>query len=154
MGDLLPDPERAEEAERASDEVGFSSARDTIVSGETKLVENRRSANRQFWVGEAAIKTEQQDFQIKEHPDDEDSIQLATGRINDFSLKAGRLKVRNLQASGDQAFETLFAQYLHETKDFDSLSVAPPGLANLAADPDFDRRLKGTTRTLAFGIAG
>ena len=112
----------------------------------------RRSVSRQFWVGEAAIKTEQQDFQFRENPEDEDSIELAAGRINDYLIKGGRLKVRNLHASGHQAFETIFAQYLHETKDFDLLSNIPPVLAALAGEPDFDSRLKSTTRTLAIGI--
>jgi len=137
--------------DRLDTAIGWHQRDDEILLRTTYRIP-RRSVSRQFWVGEAAIKTEQQDFLFNENPEDEDGIQLATGRVNDFLIKGGRLKVRNLQASGHQAFETIFAQYLHETKDFDILSNIPPLLTTLIESPDFDRRLKGTTRTLAIGI--
>ena len=68
----------------------------------------RRSKKRQFWTTQMLIKTEQQEFDFKTSPEDEDEIRLAEGRINDVMFKGGRLKVHNLKAEGDQAFETLF----------------------------------------------
>jgi translocation and assembly module TamA len=112
----------------------------------------RRNALRQYWIAELPMKTEQRDFEFKQDIEDEDKIRIASGRVNDFLLKGGRLKVRNLKASGDQAFETIFAQFLHEDRQLDLLPDLPPGLEGLVTDPDFDRRLQDTTQTLAFGL--
>lgn len=112
----------------------------------------RRTAQRQYWISEMILKTEKQDFEFKKNPEDEEVIRLAEGRINDYAVKIGRLKVRNLKASGHQAFETLYAQYLHEYKQLDLLPDVPPDLLPLTLDPDFERRLKGTSDTLVFGV--
>jgi len=66
------------------------------------------------------------------------------------------LRVRNLKASGDQGFETLFVQYLHENKKLELFAELPPDfpsdLLTLAQNPDFDRRLKSTIDTLILGV--
>ena len=112
----------------------------------------RRTVQRQYWVSEVLLKTEQQEFEFRENPESESVVRLAEGRINDFAVKAGRLHVRNLKASGDQAFETLFAQYLSENKELDLLPDVPIDLLPLHQDPDFQRRIKGSSDTLAFGV--
>jgi len=112
----------------------------------------RRSAQRQYWVSDMVLKTERQDFEFRENPEDEVAMRLAEGRIDGVALKVGRLRVRNLKASGHQAFETLFAQYLHEDRQLDLLPDLPPDLMPLIQDPDFERRLKGSSDTLVFGV--
>lgn len=112
----------------------------------------RRVAKRQYWVSELTLKTEQQEFDFRLDPEDKDKIRLAKGRINDFALRGGRLQVRNLKSSGDQAFETWYAQYLHEVSNLDLLPDVPPEFITLVQDPDFNRRLKRDSHTLALGI--
>lgn len=111
----------------------------------------RRSVYRQYWIGEFKFKTETQDFAFRERPDDEDEILLASGRVDDFVLRGGRLKVRNLKASGDQAFETLFAQYLHERREQTLVSGVLPEIMPQADGSDFESKVRGLSRTLAFG---
>jgi translocation and assembly module TamA len=112
----------------------------------------RRTAQRQYWISEMLLKTEKQDFEFKKNPEDKEVIRLAEGRINDYAVKVGRLKVRNLRASGHQAFETLYAQYLHEAKQLDLLPDVPPDLLPLALDQDIESSLKGSSDTLVFGV--
>lgn len=61
------------------------------------------------------------------------------------------MKVRNLKASGDQVFETLFAQYLFERREQELFENLPPGLVPPVEDIDFESKIKGLSRTLAFG---
>jgi len=110
----------------------------------------RRNVKRQYWVSELLFKTEQHEFDFKVLPEDEDAIRLAEGRINDVMVRGGRLKVRNLKGGEEQAFETLYAQYLVETKNLDLL----PGLSPVpnSIDAGFERKIKGTTKSISFGI--
>jgi translocation and assembly module TamA len=112
----------------------------------------RRTAIRQYWTTELLFKTEQNEFDFKVSPEDEDAIRLAEGRINDVMFRGGRLKVHNLKDSGDQGFETLFLQYLVETKQLDLIPGLAPGPVLGALDSGFEGRIKGTTKSLSFGI--
>lgn len=112
----------------------------------------RRTAQRQYWVADLLLKMEKQDFEFKERLEDDVAIRVGDGRVNDFSLKAGRLKVRNPRASRDQAFETIFARYLYEDRQITLFQDIPPELFPVTQDPDFQRRLQDTTSTLSFGI--
>jgi translocation and assembly module TamA len=111
----------------------------------------RRSEDRQFWTGELVVKTEAQDFRFKENPDDAEATELAAGRVDDFFLKGGRLKVRNLRGDGDQVFETIFAQALVERKELDLLSTIPPELLPSSNVIDFEDLIRSTSETLSFG---
>jgi len=71
--------------------------------------------------------------------------------VDDFVLRGGRLKVRNLKGSGDQAFETLFAQYLHERREQTLVSGVLPEIMPQADGSDFESKVRGLSRTLAFG---
>ena len=54
---------------------------------------------------------------------EEDLVRIASRRIDDFSLRAGRVKLRNLSFSREQIIETIYAQYLRESDDFDLAPV-------------------------------
>lgn len=111
----------------------------------------RHSEDRQYWTGEVKLKTEAQDFRFKENPDDSEAIELADGRVDDFYLKGGRLKVRNLRGDGDQVFETVFAQALVERKELKLLATIPPELLPFSNDFDFEDEISGSSKTLSFG---
>lgn len=69
----------------------------------------RQAKARQFWVAEAIIRRENQDFEVKANDDDADFIKLATGNVIDYSVKAGNQVVRDLKRGYEQIFETWMA---------------------------------------------
>ena len=84
----------------------------------------RRAKAREFWTADLLINRKRQDVRVKESDTSEDYIELTSGDVTDYSLKAGNLVVRDLQRGYQQIFETWFGQYLYETVAFDLADVA------------------------------
>jgi len=112
----------------------------------------RKTDTRQFWIASAGLKSEKQALEVSETGDLENRFSVARGTVNDYSLKLGKTRVRNMQGGYQQLFETVFVQYLHETRDFDrtaNVELEPRSIS----DPDpFEGLLKNTTNSLALGI--
>ena len=106
---------------------------------------------REFWTGDLTIRDESLDLEVKRRPDDESFLTLANGDVDEYHLRAGRLKVRNFKGGEKQAFETLFVQALKGNR---SLTPDPnlPDLLAAAADADRGRLFRGTDDTLSVGI--
>lgn len=84
----------------------------------------RRTRAREFWTADFQAHRQRQDVRVKEDDDVEDYIQLTTGDVTDYSVKAGRLIVRDFERGYQQIFETWYAQYLFETVSFDLTDIA------------------------------
>ncbi|TNF89391.1 MAG: hypothetical protein EP301_03075 [Gammaproteobacteria bacterium] len=97
----------------------------------------RRSRAREFWTADLLVNRQQQDVRVKESDTSEDYIDLTSGNVTDYSLKAGRLVVRDLERGYQQIFETWYGQYVYETVSYDLESVAS---ATPLADPENELR--------------
>ena len=86
----------------------------------------RLSRERQFWVLENTVRIENVDLEIKAHPEDKGYINIATGDVADFNVRAGLLKVRNLKSGVRQLFGTTFVQYLNSNQQYDLLYPVVP----------------------------
>src|SRR5690606_38234035 len=86
----------------------------------------RRTDKRQYWTASLILRQDRQDLEFKRNEDDEGFITLAPGRIDDLFFRAGLLHVRDRAAGQDQYFETIFAQYLRESYEFDPGAAADP----------------------------
>jgi len=84
----------------------------------------RQAAAREFWTGDLLINRKRQDVSVKESDTSEDYIELTSGDVTDYSLKAGRLIVRDFERGYQQVFETWYGQFLYETVAFDLDDVA------------------------------
>jgi translocation and assembly module TamA len=84
----------------------------------------RRTRAREFWTADLLINRQRQDVRIKEDDEQEDYIQLATGDVTDYSVKAGRLVVRDFERGYQQIFENWYAQYVFETASYDLADAA------------------------------
>ncbi len=71
----------------------------------------RKTQSRQFWIASAGLKSEKQTLEVSPSDDLENQISLARGTVNDFWLKAGKTRVRNMQGGFEQLFETIYLQY-------------------------------------------
>jgi len=112
----------------------------------------RQIKPRQFWVADLLIKKENEDVKVRENDFDETLIKLANGDINDYSLRLGRLKVRNRNHGYLQLFETMYVEYLRESIDYNLNSTDPLELIALLARDTGEISLAGTDKSLMFGI--
>jgi translocation and assembly module TamA len=112
----------------------------------------RKTESRQFWIASVGLKSEKQTLEVSPSGDLENRFDIARGTVNDYSLRLGKTRVRNMQGGFQQLFETVFVQYLNETRDFEetgNVEVEPQSFA----DPDpFEDLLKNTSNTLALGM--
>jgi len=112
----------------------------------------RKTESRQFWIASAGLKSEKQTLEVSESGDLENRFDIARGTVNDYSLRLGKTRVRNMQGGFQQLFETVFVQYLNETRDFEETANVEMGPQSLAAPDPFEDLLKNTSNTLAIGM--
>jgi translocation and assembly module TamA len=84
----------------------------------------RATAAREFWTADFLINRRRQDVSVKESDTSEEYIELTSGDVTDYSLKAGRLIVRDFRRGYQQIFETWYLQFLYETVAIDLGDVA------------------------------
>lgn len=110
-----------------------------------------RSRARQYWTLELFQRFENLDLEIKQQPEDEDYINIANGKVNEFHVRGGRLKVRNRKSGDQQLLATLFMQYLNSTREFtlNELLLIP---ASSISDPALDDLLKDTDNAISVGV--
>ena len=106
---------------------------------------------REYWTGDLILRNENLDLDVKQNPEDEDFIRVANGKVDEYHLRAGRLKVRNRKGGEQQAFETLFVQALQGNRQLVPVEGIPELLA-LVADPEDRNILQGSDSTLSFGV--
>lgn len=106
---------------------------------------------REYWTADLALKSENQDLEVKREEDDENAIRIANGDVKERHLRLGRLKVRNFESGGQQLFSTPFVQYLNSDRRF-GLDGAPPEFINLVGEPEFDRLLNSIDNAISVGV--
>jgi translocation and assembly module TamA len=112
----------------------------------------RITMSQQFWIASAGLKSEQQTLEVSASGDLENRFDIARGTINDYSLRLGKTRVRNLQGGYQQLFETVYVQYLNERRDFDLTGNAEAETQPLSTPTAFDALLKSTSNTAVIGI--
>jgi translocation and assembly module TamA len=112
----------------------------------------RKTENRQFWIASLGLKSEKQTLEVSESGDLENRFDIARGTVNDHSLRLGKTRVRNMQGGYQQLFETVFVQYLNETRDFTATGNVAPEVKNLPGPDPFGDLLKNTSNSLALGM--
>ena len=79
----------------------------------------RRDRHRQYWIADTTYKLENLDLEVKANPDDESFITIANGDVEDFHVRLGQLRVRNLKRGDRQFFGTAFVQYLYSNQQYE-----------------------------------
>jgi translocation and assembly module TamA len=112
----------------------------------------RKTNPQQFWITSAGIKSEKQSLEVSADGDLENRFDIARGTINDWSLRLGKTRARNLQGGFQQLFETVYVQYLHEQQDFNLTENADSLAGSLLENDPVDDLLKHTSNSLALGL--
>jgi len=109
----------------------------------------RRAKAREFWTADLLINRKRQEVRVKESDTSEDYVELASGDVTDYSVKAGRLIVRDFERGYQQIFETWYGQYLYETVAYDLRDIARD--LGDAPDDELERQDKNIS-ALAAGV--
>ena len=112
----------------------------------------RKTESRQFWIASVGLKSEKQTLEVSPSGDLENRFDIARGTVNDYSLRLGKTRVRNMQGGFQQLFETVFVQYLNETRDFEETGNVEVEPQSFAGPDPFEDLLKNTSNTLALGM--
>jgi len=98
----------------------------------------RRSRAREFWTADYLVTKKNQDFKVKADESDSNFIRLTNGGVIDYSLKLGKLIVRDRERGYQQLFETWYGQYVLEKSTFSlrDFAAAVPDGGSLDADLD------------------
>lgn len=105
---------------------------------------------RQWWDTQVSVTFENLDVDVKRDEEDEESIRLATGDIEERHIRFGRLKLLNFNAGESQWFYSLFGQYLNSERRL-QLSATDPASAPLFDSPGLDDRFKDTSDAVSLG---
>ena len=112
----------------------------------------RETPSRQFWIASLGVKSENQTLEVSTGGDLENRIDVARGTVNDYSLKLGKTRVRNMQSGYKQLFETVYVQYLNENRDFNLTGKVDPETGNFKSPDPVDELLINATSSIAIGI--
>jgi len=110
----------------------------------------RRNHARQWWDTPLTLKFENLDLEVRRDPEDEETITIASGDLQERHLRFGRLRLTNLKGGESQLFDNLFVQYLNSDRKFQPISVVD-GAASLNADPVFNSRLHADEHFFSVG---
>lgn len=111
----------------------------------------RNVPTRQFWTADILLKRENEDLRVSDSLDDGVLYKLGNGDITDYSLRPGRLRVYNRERGYRQLFETIYAQYLHETIEY-KLNTGDPQELSVLFEDGRDLSVDQDSKTLSFGI--
>jgi len=112
----------------------------------------RKTDNRQFWIASLGLKSEKQTLEVSQDGDLENRFDIARGTVNDYSVRLGKTRVRNMRSGFQQLFETFYAQFLNEERDFEATDNVVPEAQNLPGFDPFENLLNQTSNSLALGI--
>jgi len=120
-----------------------------LLTGEYRLPRQTRS--HQHWFLGSSLKTEIEELDVRSDITDERRA-LFSGRVEDFSLRMGKIKLQDISWSQEQIIETMYAQVLFEKNDFDISAPDPGWLNDLYQDQLNENDFGGTNRSVSLGM--
>ncbi|MBT8069053.1 MAG: BamA/TamA family outer membrane protein [Gammaproteobacteria bacterium] len=112
----------------------------------------RKTGDRQFWIASLGLQSEKQALEVSASDDIENRFDIARGSVDDYWLRLGKVKARNMRDGYEQLFETVFIQYLNETRDFSLTSNADTGGQPLSVAGPFSKLLNDRAKSLLIGM--
>jgi len=114
----------------------------------------RNVRTRQSWIADAFFKRENENLKVSDSSNDEVLYDLGNVDVSDYSVRLGRLRVRDRQKGYRQWFNTWYVQHLHERVDFRPTPDTPPEVMNVPVDdnPGLVPQFSETSNNLSPGI--
>ena len=110
----------------------------------------RRSKAHDYWVGDFLINSKRQDLNVRVGDFGDDFIRLSRGTITDYSVRGGRLIVRDFEQGYQQISGTWYGQYVYETVSY-NFGELNDSLARMSAS-DALRPLTEDTSAMTVGV--
>jgi len=112
----------------------------------------RKKDNRQFWIASLGLQTEKQQLKISVDDEPDNRVDLARGTINDYWIRLGKTRARNLRGGFEQLFETVFVQFLNENRSFQPVDLTSPDSQAPGASGFIDDFLSSSDNSLTIGL--
>lgn len=112
----------------------------------------RKTRAQQFWIAQFGIKSENQSLTVSPDSDPENSFDIARGNFNNYSLKFGKTRVRNLNGGYEQLSETVYVQRLRENNDFQLIGNIKPLDRELLLSGPINQLLGRQSNSLVVGV--
>ncbi|MCW8925695.1 MAG: BamA/TamA family outer membrane protein [Xanthomonadales bacterium] len=133
--------------------IGFGwQQKDNEFAVQTNYRLPRETNPRQFWIASAGLMSEKQQLEVSQSGDLERRFDVARGTVSGFSWKMGKTRARNMQGRYEQLFETVFIEYLNETRDLSLTQNAGTALMDPQDPGWFAGLLKNTSNSAAVGM--
>jgi translocation and assembly module TamA len=120
-----------------------------LLYGEYRLPRKTRSY--QYWSLGTVVRTVVEDLEVVSQSTDKQS-QLFSGRVEDFSLRIGKVKLRDIGESRERIIETMYAQYLIEKNDFNGTDLESGPESRLAGDVVEEGDFGATNHSVSLGM--
>jgi translocation and assembly module TamA len=134
-------------------DIGFGwQQKDNEFTLQTNYRLPRKTRTQQFWIASLGVKSEKQTLEVSATGDLENRFAVARGTVNDYSLRLGKTRARNMQGGFQQLYETVFVQFLNERRDFSLTGNVEPETRNSSMPGLLDDLLKSTSNSAAIGI--
>jgi translocation and assembly module TamA len=121
-----------------------------FLRGNYRIPRDVRS--RQFWIADGLARNKNQDLEVSDEDSEQTAFKLANSTVNDYSLRLGRLRVRDRERGYRQLFETMYVQYLKENVSFRPDLPFEDVVSRLVRPLNGQSTLRRSTQTLALGI--
>ncbi len=112
----------------------------------------RKTRTQQFWIASLGVKSEKQTLEVSATGDLENRFAVARGTVNDYSLRLGKTRVRNMQGGFQQLYETVFVQFLNERRDFSLTGNVEAAPRSSPMPGVLDDLLRSTSNSAVIGI--
>jgi translocation and assembly module TamA len=126
--------------------------KDNQFSVQTNYRLPRETETSQFWIASAGLQTENQQLKVSPDGDTENRLEVARGSVDDYWLRLGKTRARNMRSGFEQLFETIFIQYLNEKSDFRPIDFVDPLNQEISQISDSDEYFNTNSNTLAVGL--
>lgn len=112
----------------------------------------RKTETQQFWVASFGLQSEKQSLTVSASNDLDNRFDIARGKFDDYSLRLGKTRVRNMRRGYEQLFETVYVEYLDENHNFNLLQTPQSSWIDTYTTGSIDQLLGKASNSLTVGL--
>lgn len=120
-----------------------------LLFGEYRIP--RRTRSKQFWLLGSVLRTKAESLTVSESAAD-DQQRLLSGRVEDLTVRLGKVKLRDISVSQEQIIETIYVQLVLEKNNFSDSLIVPGPLPGLPQAFISDSELTDPNHSIVLGV--
>jgi len=121
-----------------------------LLFGDYRIPRKTRSS--QYWQALPTFSSEVQDVEL-DSENEGSGKNILSGRVEDFSVRLGNVKLRQIGESQEQLIETIYVQFLLENNDLDPSGIDPSARSVIGRDSVAEDELLDSNYSIALGLA-